>query len=100
MMLTQYEIPAAYSMVALAELTAKITPQPFPEFMCYWTAFNNIYTTIAERKGYFARLRTQRDGTIRVRQNGNVLIPEVEMALGERNEIGLVYNEFNDVPKK
>lgn len=99
-MLAQYEIPVAYSMVALAQQSAKLAPQPFQEFMCYWTAFNNIYTTIAERKGYFARLRTQKDGAIRTRENGSVLIPEVEMALKERDEIDLAYNEFSETLKK
>lgn len=99
-MFHEYEIPVAYSMVALAQQCAKIAPQPFQEFMCYWTAFNNIYTAIAERNGYFARLRTQRDGTIRTRENGSVRIPEVEMALGERDEIDLAFNEFEEVLKK
>lgn len=94
-MLAQYEIPVAYSMVALALQSAKLGPQPFQEFMCYWTAFNNIYTTIAEQNGQFARLRTKKDGTINTRENGSVFIPEVDMALNEREEIGLAYNKFS-----
>ncbi len=99
-MLEPYEIPVAYSMVALAQQSAKIAPQPFQEFMCYWTAFNNIYTKIAEHKGHFARLRTRSDGTIVDRKNGGVRIPEVEMTLKERDEIGLAFNEFNEALKK
>jgi len=41
-MLAIYEIPNAYSKVALANQISTISPQPFPEFMCYWTAFNSI----------------------------------------------------------
>jgi hypothetical protein len=95
-MLSSYDIPVAYSMVELARQSEKITQQPFTEFMCYWTAFNNIYTTIAEQKGFFARLRTQRDGTIRVRENGSVFIPEVEFALKTRDEIVLAFNGFSE----
>ncbi len=98
-MLAQYEIPVAYSMVELAQQVAKLAPQPFQEYMCYWPAFNNIYTTLAERKGNFAHLRIQKDGTIRIRKNGSVLIPEVEMALRERDEIDLAYTEFSETLK-
>ena len=99
-MLREHEIPVAYSMVALAQESAKNSPQPFQEFMCYWTAFNNIYVTIAEHNGNFARLRTQRDGTIRRRENGGVFIPEVEMPLREREEIDLAFAEFGDKLKQ
>jgi hypothetical protein len=98
-MLAQYEIPVAYSMVALAQKSAQLEPQPFQEILCYWSAFNNIYTTIAERKGYFARFRTQKDGTIRARVNGSVLIPEVEISLRVRDEIDLAYAEFSETLK-
>jgi hypothetical protein len=98
-MFAQYEIPVAYSMVALAQKSAQSESQPFQEILCYWSAFNNIYTTISERKGYFARLRTQKDGTIRSRINGSVLIPEIEMSLRERDEIDLAYTEFSEALK-
>jgi len=98
-MLARYEIPVAFSMVELAQQAAKLAPQPFQEYMCYWAAFNNIYTTIAERKGYFTHLRIQKDGTIRVRENGSVLIPEVEIPLRERDEIDLAYTEFSETLK-
>jgi hypothetical protein len=94
------EIPVAYSMVKLAQLSAKIVAPPFPEFMCYWTAFNNIYTTIAERAGYSADFRYRKDRTICERENGSVLIPQVEPALKERDEIGLVLNEFSEALKR
>jgi hypothetical protein len=55
---------------------------------------------IAESKGYFARLRTHKDGAIRVRENGSVLIPEVDMMLKERDEIDLTYEELNEALKK
>lgn len=91
-MLAQYEIQVAYSMVELARLS----PQPFQEFMCYWTAFNNIYTTLAEQKGFGARLKTQADGAIKTRVNGSVQIPEAEQALSERKEIELAFDEFDE----
>ena len=95
-MLSRYEVPVAYSMVALARQSSRLEPQPFQDFMCYWTAFNNIYTTLAEQKGHTARLRTQKDGSIRTRLNGSVQIPEVENALTEREEIELAFGEFSE----
>lgn len=95
-MLAQYEIQIAYSMVELAQQAAKFAPQPFQEYMCYWSAFNNIYTTLAERKGNFAHLHIQKDGSIHMRKNGSVLIPEVKLALSERDEIELAFTEFSE----
>jgi len=98
-MLSRYEVPVAYSMIALARQSSKFGPQPFQEYMCYWTAFNNIYTTLAEQKGHIARLRTQKDGSIRTRPNGSVQIPEVEKVLTEREEIELAFDEFSETLK-
>jgi hypothetical protein len=98
-MLFQYQIPVAYSMIALVRQLSKIERQPFHEFMCYWTAFNNIYTAIAEQKGYHAQLKTKKDGTIRTCRNGNVQIPDIKKALTEREEIELVFNEFDETLK-
>ncbi len=95
-MLAQYEIPVAYSMVELAQKTAELVNQPFQEYMCYWPAFNNIYSTIAERKGNFSRLLIQKDKTIRLRKNGGVFIPEVVVEFRERDEINLAFAEFGD----
>ena len=90
-MFEQYEVPVAYSMVNLAQLST----EPFQEFMCYWTAFNSIYSTLAEREGFIPQLKTRKDGTLKSRQNGSVLIPEIIPALSEHGEIELALSEFD-----
>ena len=94
-MFAQHEIPVAYSMVALAHQATQITPEPFQELLCYWTAFNNIYTTITENRGHVARFQKLSDGTIRTIRNGSVLIPVVRMKLKERDEIDLAFEVFS-----
>jgi hypothetical protein len=98
-MLSRYEVPVAYSMIMLAHQSSKFEPQPFQEFMCYWTAFNNIYTTLAEQKGHGARLRKHKDGSIRTRPNGSLQIPEVEKIITEREEIASAFDEFSNTLK-
>ena len=46
------EIPIGSSMIGLAERA----DHPFQRYFCYWAAFNNIYTKIADRKGNTAQL--------------------------------------------
>jgi hypothetical protein len=91
-----YEIPIAYSMIAAAR---RIRPRrdgrhPFEQYFLYWTAFNNIYTTIARREGCRTRIKENEDGSIITFANGNVNIPEVE-AVSEREQIGLAFQEFD-----
>jgi len=92
----RYEIPIAYSMIAAAK---RIRPRrdgrhPFEQYFLYWTAFNNIYTTIARREGCRTRIKENEDGSIITFANGNVNIPEVE-AVSEREQIGLAFQEFD-----
>lgn len=51
MILYSSEVPVAYSMVALAQGHQASTGHVFQSFLCYWAAFNNIYTTIHDRDG-------------------------------------------------
>lgn len=92
-MLSEFEVPVAYSMVKLAS-SASPDYRPFQEFMCYWTAFNNIYTTLAESSGHRNQLRIE-GGMIKTLPNGSVNIPEVKPVRTERREIEHALHDFS-----
>jgi hypothetical protein len=73
MIFASHQVPIAHSMVALAGSPSTFAFRPFQDFICYWTAFNNIYVTVAELKGRRARLKHLKDGTVRTRL-GRVVI--------------------------
>lgn len=91
-----YEVPIAYSMISVNQATDSLQTEehPFSQFFCYWTAFNNIYTTIAGENSRRNRLKKQPDGTIETRLNGSVKIPRV-IILNERERIDLAFAQFN-----
>jgi len=68
---------------------------PFEQYFLLWTAFNNIYTTIAQRKGHRTKIKENEDGSIVTIANGNVNIPEVVL-VSEREQILLAFQEFDD----
>jgi PHD/YefM family antitoxin component YafN of YafNO toxin-antitoxin module len=87
----------AYSMIAAAR---RIRPRrdgrhPFDQYFLFWTAFTNIYTTIAHRKGHTTQIKVNDDGSIVTIANGNVNIPEV-VIVSEREQIRLAFQEFGD----
>ena len=91
------ELPIAYSMIAAAR---RIRPRrdgrhPFEQYFLFWTAFNNIYTTISRRKGLRTQIKKNDDGSIITIANGNVNIPEV-VIVSEREQIRLALQEFVD----
>ena len=91
------ELPNAYSMVDAA---SRIRPRRdgqhhFQKYFFLWTAFNNIYTTIAYHKGRTTQIRKRYDGTIETIANGNVNIPKVNL-ISEREQIHLTLDEFDD----
>ena len=97
----RYELPIAYSMIAAAR---RIRPRrdgnhPFEQYFLFWTAFNNIYTTIAHSKGRRTKLKENEDGSIVTIANGNVNIPEV-VIVSEREQIRLAFQEFDDDLKR
>ena len=62
----RYELPIAYSMIAAAK---RIRPRrdghhSFEQYFLFWTAFNNIYTTIAHRKGLRTQIKKNDDGSM------------------------------------
>jgi len=88
-------LPVASSML---ENAARIRPRRdggelFQRYYLYWTAFNNIYTVIAGRKGLQFRIKKQDNGSIITFPNGNVNIPAVE-TISEKKQIHLVIPEM------
>ena len=93
----RHELPIAYSMIAAAK---RVRPRrdgrhPFEKYFLLWTAFNNIYTTIATRKGCSTQLLVADDGTIATCTNGNVKIPKVK-PVSEREQLYLALGELDD----
>jgi hypothetical protein len=68
---------------------------PFEQYFFFWTAFNNIYTTIAHSKGCRTRIKRDDDGSIVTVANGNVNIPQV-VIVPDRDQIHLAFQEFPD----
>lgn len=50
MILAYHEVPVAYSMMTLASYPSRSAFHPLQDSVCYWTAFNNIYVTVADNK--------------------------------------------------
>ncbi len=94
MILASHEVPVAYSMRALTRDAGRSVFQPFQDFVCYWTAFNNIYVTVADKRGQRASLRRSKDGTLRTRLVAHVCIPQVA-PIRERDQIDLAFYELS-----
>lgn len=94
----QYDVPIAYSMVALADELPQTENHLFGKFLCYWAAFNDIYTTIAKRKGNVVKLRRRKNGSVKTESNGHVKIPKVDWP-SERKQIELAFDEFSETLK-
>ena len=93
----RHELPLAYTMI---ETARRIKPRrdgshTYQHYFLYWTAFNNIYTTIAHRAGFRTLIRKNEDGTIQTTPNGHVNIPVVEI-VSEKEQIHLALQEFDD----
>jgi hypothetical protein len=91
------ELQMAESMV---EAARRIRPRrdgrhTYEQYFFYWTAFNHIYTTIANRKGRRTHLEKHEDGSIVTTANGNVNIPKA-VVVSESEQIQLACEEFGD----
>ena len=91
MLLHSLDVPVAVSMLELA----KKSEQPFQQFMCYWTAFNNIYAIVADKTGLSVSIKKDQDGTPKTETIANVKIVKVD-APGERKQIDSAFNHFSD----
>jgi hypothetical protein len=72
---------------------------PFDKFFLLWTAFHNLFTTVAYRQGCSTQLVVGEDGTIETCTNGNVKIPKVKK-VSEREQMYLALREFDDKLKR
>jgi len=93
----RYELPFAYSMMTAAR---RIRPRRdggylFEQYFLYWTAFNNIYTTISNIKGCQTQVKKNTDGSVVTIPNGNVNIPDVAL-VSEGDQMYLALDEFKD----
>jgi hypothetical protein len=69
--------------------------QPLIEFICLWTAFNNVYTTIADRLGLRPRVKRYSDGTPKTFREEDFVMVRVD-PVREREKIDLAYNLFSE----
>jgi hypothetical protein len=91
------ELSIAYPMIAAAR---RIRPrrdggQSFEQYFLYWTAFSDVYTTIAHKEGLRTRLKRTEDGAVVTKANGDVNIPEV-VVVSESEQIHLALQAFED----
>lgn len=88
-----YEVPVAQSMLALIRRVSDERARPFQSYMCYWIAFNNVYTTLtAAEEPPEVRHRNGKVQTITVA--GHVM-PRVKHA-PERAQLERVLTYFPD----
>jgi hypothetical protein len=93
-MLPIWQVPVAYSMVALANRVALTGFEPFQSYMCYWSAFNSIYVTLTEQEGKGPKLRRDEQGCIKTRQVAGIDMP-TPRTLSERDQISLAFTKFS-----
>jgi hypothetical protein len=92
---TNAEVPVAYSMLGLAQKTSNQEPQPFHQYIFCWTAFNNVYATLAEYAGLSPRLRKEKDGAVTTHRECGVDMPDVS-APTERDQIDVACDAMSD----
>ena len=90
-----YEIPVATSLVKLAQGAT----DPLTKYMCLWSGFDNIYTTIADRRGVRPILRVDGDGEPKRTVRGEVRVWLVE-APREAEKLQIVFEEFSENLRK
>ena len=94
----RYDMPVAASMVELAKRAARTGGplHPFQEYMCYWTAFNNIYATVTYMLGHATELTSNPDGSIVMRTVGGLEQATFKKPPDERRQIQYAVNQFDD----
>jgi hypothetical protein len=91
----EYEVPVAHSMMQTADELIKSNAHPHHVFTCLWSAFNNIYVTVADRNGRRPELSRNADGSLKTRTLGTVTVPIVT-TVSEREQLQLAFAEFSD----
>lgn len=89
------EAPVAHSMVALIRQLPENEYKPFQEFMCYWIAFNNIYTKIADNAGLKPRLMLRPNGKPKTYQKADMQIPKVRH-ITEKEQMKCAFGNFSE----
>ena len=87
------DVPVATSMLRMAN--KKISRNPLYDYMCYWIAFNNIYTIISDRMEMGPTFARHDDGTMKISQSNNLILPKVKR-LSERKQIEAAFGQFDD----
>lgn len=91
--LHEIEVPVASSMLALT--SRRPIPNPIQTYMCYWIAFNNIYTVLTDRYGRGPQLRINKDGSLKTRYVGHVTMASVA-TVSEREQIDTAFEQFDN----
>ena len=91
-----HELPIAYSMIRVARTIRRRQDNyhPFQKYVYLWTAFNNIYTTIAYSDGKHSDLILDGYGVPEASYNGSVQIPRVRRS-DEKSQIDSAFTEFD-----
>jgi hypothetical protein len=97
----KHDLPVAYSMVNAA---CRIKPRrdghhSYEKYFLLWTAFDNIYTTIASRKGFKIELVMDENDEVETWTNGSVKIPLVTR-VNEGERLSLALGEFDQELKQ
>jgi len=94
---TRADLPMAFTMIETSE---RIKPRrdgrhSLEKFFLWWTAFRQIYATLAARQGLRTELLTGEDGAVLTEKNGSVRIPRVR-PVDEREQIAAAWAEFDN----
>jgi hypothetical protein len=92
---SQYEVPVAYAMISMARRISEVHYEPFQEYMSYWTAFNNIYTTIADFNGLRPTFEIV-DGVKRTRSQWGYTFPTVRPV----SEVAQIQAAIKQIPSE
>lgn len=95
-MLTETEVPVAYAMTKVVLDRQRDHGHPFHDFMCLWTAFNNIYRTLAANRGHLPHPKVLPGNVLSRKQNGSVRIPQVQRMPAETADIELAIGLLSD----
>jgi hypothetical protein len=88
-----FQIPIAISLIQLA----RTTNEPFQEFICYWSAFNNIYAVLADSKGINAKI-VMKNGQTQFTNIHGIQMARVKPAK-ETEQIDLAFSQIKDDTK-
>ncbi len=92
MRLAAYQAPVAHSMIKLVQSMNLTQFEPFNKYIFYWTAFNNIYVTIAEINGHKATLDYD-NGIPKTRNIGGYKISKIR-TIYEKDQLKVTFDMF------